>query len=151
MSPLRGQDVSRYTLSWAHAAGAILSTTADMTRWERALYEGRLLPPQQQAALESLVSMASGQPIEQTSLADPRGFGLGVAQMTNELGTFWFYEGASFGFRALHIHFPDSGLIIAVTLNSRPDEDQSGALVTSVYETLLEHEVVQPAPAPAGA
>ena len=71
--------------------------------------------------------------------------------MTNELGTFWFYEGASFGFRALHIHFPDSGLIIAVTLNSRPDEDQSGALVTSVYETLLEHEVVQPAPAPAGA
>ena len=31
-----------------------------MTRWERALYGGRLLPAQQQAELESLVSLKTG-------------------------------------------------------------------------------------------
>jgi D-alanyl-D-alanine carboxypeptidase len=150
MSPLFGQDVSRYSVSWARAAGGILSTTADMTRWERALYEGELLPPQQQAALLNLVSTATGEPIEQTSPAEPRGFGLGVAQMTDDLGTFWFYEGATFGFRALHAYFLDSGVIIAVNLNSRPDDDQIGALTTSVYGTLAEHGLVPPVPAGAG-
>src|SRR3712207_6885879 len=92
LSPLRGTDVSRTSMSWARGAGAILSTTADMTRWERALYDGWLLPPQQQAELLSLVSTATGEPIEATGPDDPRGFGLGVAQMTDALGTFWRSE-----------------------------------------------------------
>ncbi|MGY1707067.1 serine hydrolase domain-containing protein [Geodermatophilus sp. SYSU D00697] len=144
MAPLFGQDISRNSLSWARGAGGILATTADMTRWERALYEGELLPPQQQDELLSLVSTATGQPIERTSPADPRGFGLGVAQMTDALGTNWFYEGATFGFRALHVYFPDTGLIVAVNLNSRPDDDQIRALATSLYGTLAEHGVVPP-------
>ncbi|MGY1822282.1 serine hydrolase domain-containing protein [Geodermatophilus sp. SYSU D00079] len=151
MAPLYGQDVSRYTVSWARGAGGMLSTTADMTRWERALYEGDLLPPAQQDALLSLVSTATGEPIERTSPADPSGFGLGVAQMTDQLGTFWFYEGATFGFRALHAYFPESGVVVAITLNSRPDEDRIGVLATSVYGTLAEHGLVPPVPDPAGA
>src|SRR4051794_4863432 len=123
---LLGRDVSRDTLSWARGAGGIISTTSDMTRWERALYGGRLLPPQQQAELESLISTQTGQPIASTSATDPQGFGLGIAQLTDpELGTFWFYEGETLGFRALHAYFPDSGLIIAVGLNSGTADDQS--------------------------
>jgi D-alanyl-D-alanine carboxypeptidase len=136
---LLGQDVSRDTLSWARGAGGIISTTSDMTRWERALYGGRLLPPQQQAELESLVSTATSQPIARTSATDPRGYGLGVAQLTDEeLGTFWFYQGESLGFRALHAYFPDSGLIIAFGLNSGTADanDQSATLMKSVYDTL---------------
>src|SRR3954451_5078538 len=93
-SGLFGRDVSRNTLSWARAAGAIVSTTSDMTRWERALYAGRLLPPAQQAELESLISTSTGQPIERTSLTDPNGFGLGVSQGTiDEFGTVWLFTG----------------------------------------------------------
>ncbi|MGY1691814.1 serine hydrolase domain-containing protein [Geodermatophilus sp. SYSU D01105] len=150
LAPLRGRDVSRDSLSWARGAGGILATTADMTRWERALYEGELLPPQQQDALESLVSTATGQPIEQTSPSDPQGFGLGIAQLTDTLGTFWFYEGQTLGFRALHVYFPDSGVIAAMNLNSSPDEDQIGALAQTVYGTLAAHGLV-PEPAGAGA
>ncbi len=136
---LLGRDVSRDTLSWARGAGGIISTTSDMTRWERALYGGRLLPPQQQAELQSLVSTSTGQPIASTSATDPQGFGLGVAQLTDEeLGTFWFYQGESLGFRALHAYFPDSGLIIAFGLNSGTADanDQSATLMKSVYDTL---------------
>lgn len=150
-SPLVGRDVSRDSLSWARGAGAVLSTTADMTRWERALYEGWLLPPQQQAELLSLVSTATGEPIEGTTADDPRGFGLGVAQMTDDLGTFWFYEGQTLGFRFLHAYFPESGLVVALGLNSRPDEDQIGALATSVHDTLVAHRAVGAVPGGAGA
>jgi D-alanyl-D-alanine carboxypeptidase len=147
---LLGRDVSRDTLSWARAAGAIISTTSDMTRWERALYGGRLLPPQQQAELESLVSSTTGQPIARTSATDPQGFGLGVAQLTDpQLGTLWFYEGETLGFRALHAYFPDSGLIIAIGLNSATADDQIATLMKSVYATLRADGLVHRRPVPA--
>ncbi len=143
--PQLGQDVSRDTLSWARAAGGIVSTTSDMTRWERALYGGHLLPPEQQAELESLVSTTTGRPIARTSATDPQGFGLGIAQLTDEeLGTFWFYEGETLGFRALHASFPDSGVIIAVGLNSATADDQSAMLVKAVYDTLRANGVIRP-------
>src|SRR4051812_37446463 len=135
LTQLLGRDSSRDTLSWARSAGAIISTTSDMTRWERALYGGRLLPPQQQAELESLVSLTTSEPIASTSATDPRGFGLGIAQVTApELGTFWFYEGETLAFRAVHIYLPDSGVGIAFALNSavEPSNDESGALMQTL-------------------
>ncbi|HEY0401912.1 MAG TPA: serine hydrolase domain-containing protein [Blastococcus sp.] len=150
LTQLLGRDVSRDTLSWARGAGGIISTTSDMTRWERALYGGRLLPPQQQAELESLISTTTSQPIARTSSTDPRGFGLGVAQLTDEeLGTFWFYEGETLGFRNLHAYFPDSGLIIAMGLNSGTADDQIATLMKSVYNTLRADGVIRPRPVPA--
>src|SRR4051794_35170061 len=139
LTQLLGRDSSRDTLSWARAAGAIISTMSDLTRWERALYGGRLLPPRQQAELESLVSTTTGQPIASTSATDPRGFGLGVVQVTRPgLGTYWFYVGEGLAFRVVHAYFPDSGLIIAIGLNSATESanDQIGALAETVYETL---------------
>ncbi|SFL73727.1 serine hydrolase domain-containing protein [Geodermatophilus ruber] len=153
LAGLVGRDVSRDTLSWARGAGGILSTTSDMTRWERALYAGRLLPAAQQAELTSLVSTATGQPIERTSASDPTGFGLGVAQLTAEpIGTFWFYEGETLGFRTLHVFLPDSDVIIAMGLNSHPadDQDQIGDLAVAVYRTLVAQQVIA-VPAGAGA
>ena len=110
-----------------------------MTRWERALYGGRLLPPQQQAELESLVSITTSEPIASTSATDPQGFGLGIAQVTApKLGTFWFYEGETLAFRAVHIYLPDSGVGIAFALNSAVEgsNDESGALMQKLYDTL---------------
>src|SRR3954470_13297058 len=146
-SGLFGRDVSRNTLSWARGAGGILSTTSDMTRWERALYAGRLLPPAQQAELASLISTSTGQPIERTSLTDPNGFGLGVSQGTiDEFGTVWLFTGETFGFITLHVYFPDSGVIMAMALNSAPTDPQFLALAESVYDTLLSHGVISPRP-----
>ena len=151
LSEIVGRDVSRDTISWGRGAGGVLSTTGDMTRWERALYSGRLLPPEQQKELTSLVSTATGQPIEQTSPADPSGFGLGVAQVTaEELGTFWVYEGGTLGFRTLHVYLPESGLIMAMGLNSQPADDQISALALSVADTLVSQGAL-PASVSAGA
>jgi D-alanyl-D-alanine carboxypeptidase len=151
LAGLVGRDVSRDTLSWARGAGGIVATTRDMTIWERALYGGRLLRPKQQAELESLVSENTGEPIARTTPEDPSGFGLGVVQMTtSKFGTVWAYEGATFGFRAVHVYFPSSGVIIAMTVNSEPTQDAFSLLALSVYNTLLSHRLISPAPAPAG-
>ncbi len=110
LAPLFGRNVRDDSVSWMQGAGAIAATAEDLARWARALYTGPMLPPKQRAELLSLVSTKTGQPIATTSAADPRGFGLGVAQMTvPDLGTIWFYEGESLGFRMVHFYLPAPG------------------------------------------
>ena len=144
LSGLFRRDVSRTTLSWTRGAGGIISTTHDMTVWERALYHGRLLPRRQQRELRSLVSLKTGKPIRHTTTTDPQGFGLGIAQMTHpEIGRFWFYEGETLGFRTLHVFLPRSGLLFALALNSQPTVDHIGDLSVSVYRTLVAHHALR--------
>ena len=129
-------DQSRYPVS-APASGGIVSSPADVTKWARALFTGRELPRKQQRELESLISTKTGEPIKNTTLADPGGFGLGVEQTTDPtLGTVWAYEGATLGFRFLLIYLPRSGITIAIGVNSLPEHDSLGLLAKSVYETL---------------
>ena len=88
-----GKDQSRYPVT-GPASGGIVSSLADLVKWDRALFTGRELPRKQQRELESLVSTKTAKPIKNTTRADPVGFGLGVAQMTDPgLGTVWAYEG----------------------------------------------------------
>jgi D-alanyl-D-alanine carboxypeptidase len=141
LAPLLGRDLSRNSLSWARSAGGIVGTLSQMTVWDRALYSGLLLPARQQAELVSLVSTKTGKPIERTSPGEG-GFGLGVQQGTNDkFGTHWAYKGGTFGFRTLHVYLPATGLVIAVTLNSFPSDDQIVALMGSVYDTLATHGI----------
>ena len=134
---LIGKPMPPLALTWAQAAGGIVSSLADMTTWDRDLYQGRLLPARQQRQLESLVSKATGQPIGSTTVADPSGYGLGVAQQTSrQTGPFWYYEGQALGARVVHYYFPRSGMIIALAANSATANDDLSDLTGSVYQTL---------------
>ena len=137
--PLLGKAMPRLALTWAQAAGGIVSSLADMTTWERALYQGRELPPAQQRQLESLVSETTGKPISRTTLSRSDGYGLGVAQLTlKPTGTVWSYEGGTLGYRVVHFYFPRSGVIIALAVNSSVGAaaDDVTAQAISVYEIL---------------
>jgi D-alanyl-D-alanine carboxypeptidase len=124
-------------LTWAQGAGGIISSLADVTTWDRALYSGQLLPPRQQHQLESLVSEATGKPIARTTLADPIGYGLGVTQqISSQTGIYWAYEGETYGYRVEHLYFPRSGMIIALAVNSATGNDDLADLAGSVYQTL---------------
>jgi D-alanyl-D-alanine carboxypeptidase len=87
----------------------------------------------------SIVSTKNGEPIANTTLDDPRAFGLGVAQMTiPQTGTIWYYEGMTLGYRMSHVYLPRQDAVFAFGLNSQPDgkEDQSGKLALTIYDTL---------------
>jgi D-alanyl-D-alanine carboxypeptidase len=138
---LQGRAMPPLAETWAQGAGAIVSSLADMTTWDRALYQGQELPPAQQSQLESLVSTATGKPTRTTTLHDRLGYGLGIAQLTTpSTGTIWMYEGSPLGARVLHFYFPRSGLLIAVAVNSAtaptPSADHLENLAVTVYKTL---------------
>lgn len=122
-----GKNMTPYTVSWAQGAGSMVSTPEDLTVWARAIYQGNaLLPERQKRELMSLVSTETAKPVAAADAGTPSAFGLGVAQKYDKnLGAFWFYQGETLGFRAAHLYFPDSGLVVAIFANSRPVEKNS--------------------------
>ena len=137
MAPQLGKDQSRLTVSWAQGAGAIVSSLQDLGNWDRALFTGQELPRQQQRELTSLVSTMTGEPIRRTTLADDAGYGLGVSQVTSKaLGTEWYYEGETDGYRVVNLYAPRSGTAITIGVNSASLTDNTATLATSIYQTL---------------
>jgi D-alanyl-D-alanine carboxypeptidase len=135
-----GKDMTPYSLSWAQGAGSIVSTPEDLTVWSRALYQGTtLLPEKQKAELVSLISLKTAKPLAKPTADDPAGFGLGVAErFMPKFGAFWFYQGETLGFRAAHLYFPDSDLVVSIFANSRPIEKNSDIqqLFQNIYSTI---------------
>lgn len=138
---LLDKPVPPLALSWAQGAGGLVSSLADMTTWDRALYGGRLLPTTQQRELESLISVTTSRPISTVTPSDPVGYGLGVAKRMDPVtGAAWAYEGATFGYRVLHMYLPNTGMIIAIAVNSSAHQDTLPDLADSVYRTLSAHK-----------
>jgi D-alanyl-D-alanine carboxypeptidase len=78
----RPRDVSVFNPSGAWAAGAIVSTAADVARFYRALLGGRLLRPEQLRAMTTTVPIVPG-----------AGYGLGIARTRTACGTAWVHNG----------------------------------------------------------
>lgn len=105
--PLKA-DVSLYNLSYAGAAGAMVSNTQDINQWVRALFsKDKILPAKQLKELTSLVSTKSGKPIVQLNKNDPNGFGLGIGASYIETPVpelIFNFEGMTMGYRAQYIY-----------------------------------------------
>ena len=71
LAPLLGHDVKNDSVSWMQAAGGIVSTAQDVSRWARALYEGPLLADKQRHELMTVVSDKTGQPVDGPSQENP--------------------------------------------------------------------------------
>ncbi|MFG1690379.1 serine hydrolase domain-containing protein [Nonomuraea sp. NPDC049269] len=77
-------DVTEIDVSWAGAAGGMVSTTADLHRFLGALLGGRLLPPAQQREMFTTVSTEGADWVPNTR------YGLGVYSQTLPCGvTLW--------------------------------------------------------------
>jgi D-alanyl-D-alanine carboxypeptidase len=125
MKPYLGRDYRAQDMSWAGAAGALIATPSQVTRWARALYQSDLLTDEGRAELLDVVSMKTGKTIGKPSADDPAGFGLGVSGFASAaLGNGWQYEGGTMGFRVVYVYLPDHDVVVAVGLNSNVDENQ---------------------------
>ncbi|MBB2910654.1 D-alanyl-D-alanine carboxypeptidase [Streptosporangium becharense] len=84
-------DVSANDPGWGGAAGAVVSTTRDWSRFSTALLSGKLLPAAQLAQLRTTVPVDPRQP-------DGPGYGLGIQTGTTPCGTFWGHDGGLPGY-----------------------------------------------------
>ncbi|WP_433323334.1 serine hydrolase domain-containing protein [Spirillospora sp. CA-294931] len=84
-------DVSGNDPGWGGAAGVVVSTARDWSRFSRALMSGRLLPAAQMAQMRATVPVRPGEP-------DGPGYGLGVQTGAGPCGTFWGHDGGMPGY-----------------------------------------------------
>lgn len=140
MAAFDGRDMKLQDMSWAGAAGAIVSRPEEVNRWVRALFTSDLLDEAAKAQLVDVVSMKTGATLGATSAAEPHGFGLGVSGFTGNIGSGWSYEGESMGYRVVYAYLPEKDMIASVALNSGVEGagDGAGKLVLSVIEAALQ-------------
>ena len=135
--PLMGRDVRGMSTSWAQAAGGAIANAHDVDRWMRAVFEGRVVPPKQQAEWQALVSTKTGEPIADVSAEDPKGFSLGLSKaILGPYGAQWFYQGETLGYRTLYVWFEKENLMITLQTNSQPaaEADKLHDLLGTIYE-----------------
>lgn len=138
---LLGRDVTENNLSWAGAAGALVSNSEDIVHWIEALFiNDKILNATQRDKMHQLISTTTGKPIAGVDKNDSRGFGLGVVNMFDEtIGKFWFYEGQTLGYRAVYIYVPCNQVIVVALFNSSTngENDHSGDLLKAIYHELV--------------
>jgi CubicO group peptidase (beta-lactamase class C family) len=125
-----GMDVTDDNMSWAYTAGAIVTTTQDLLSWWRDLFQGNLLPQAQMDEMMSLVcegdspTCTAGQPMPHLADGDiDKGYGLGIIQNSfgsQNIGTVWWHNGSTAGYKAIVMWFPKSDIYMALTINRDP-------------------------------
>ncbi|GAA0394860.1 serine hydrolase domain-containing protein [Streptomyces luteireticuli] len=102
-------DTTELNPSWGWAAGEIISTTGDLTRFYEALLDGRLLPRHQQQELLTTV------PVQAQEMS---AYGLGIARSRLSCGTtVWFHSGGIHGSTSLVAATRGGGHTAAFNLN----------------------------------
>lgn len=141
---LLGNDVTENNLSWAGAAGALVATSDDVLDWVETLFvHNKLLTRAQQQHMQQMISLDNGNSISETNSTNPKGFGLGVAQLYEKnIGRFWFYEGQTLGYRALYMYVPCNKVVVVALFNSAThhDNDHSGDLIKALYQQILKQD-----------
>ncbi|HEX8631352.1 MAG TPA: serine hydrolase domain-containing protein, partial [Catenuloplanes sp.] len=97
-------DVTRINPTIAGAAGDMITSTADLNTFFRALLTGRLLPPARLAEMKTAVSDG--------------GYGMGLEQTTLPCGaTVFGHGGGIFGYATLSFHTADAHRQLTVSIN----------------------------------
>ena len=148
LEPLVGRDMRASNLSWAGAAGAIVSTPRDLKTWIRAMFSARVFPEKQLEEMEAIVSQATGLQIQDVTAADPKGFGLDVGRVyvSEDAGSVWFYQGTTLGFRATFAYWPQYDLVITAATNSQPPDGQdqfNARVVIAAFDALRDAKAIE--------
>jgi D-alanyl-D-alanine carboxypeptidase len=132
-------DTSGWTPTWAWAAGALVSTTADLTTFYQALLSGRLLPRGLLREMTTTVSPFPG-----------AGYGLGLLTIDTPCGTIWGHTGGIPGYITIAYHNRAGTRSTLLVMSTEPNDAIAGA-----FDELVERAVCtmfgQPVPAAAGA
>ncbi|WP_030668292.1 serine hydrolase [Streptomyces rimosus] len=134
------RDYSVYDMSWAWALGSLVSTTADLNQFYRALLTGKLLAPAELREMQTTV------PVRDATGRVQGYYGLGLAAQDLPCGRFWGHSGAVFGAGTYALTSQDGRRQVSLGINlmkyQRLDADPSqshpvdAALNTHIVQAL---------------
>ena len=123
-------------MSWAWAAGAIVSTPEDLMTFSRALFGGQLLT---QTSLDKMTT-PTGQAIDETTptgQAIKEGYGLGLVIGKIEGQPAYFHGGGAFGGVALMGYLTDRGEPFATQITMAVENGELTSLIQATVSTLI--------------
>jgi D-alanyl-D-alanine carboxypeptidase len=94
------RDFTRYNMTWAWAAGEMVSTADDLNVFFRALLTGRLLRPALLAQMKTTVVQDPAHP-------EAGGYGLGLYWAQLPTGRVWGHDGGTVGHQTISWHTED--------------------------------------------
>jgi D-alanyl-D-alanine carboxypeptidase len=96
-----------FAIQAEYAGGGLISTSRDLARWAKALYDGHVLKP---ARMQDML----------TALPSEEGarYGLGVEITSSAAGPVYGHDGSMFGYLTQMIYFPDYKLAAAMQINA---------------------------------
>lgn len=95
------------SMSQPHAAGALVSTVADLHRWNRALHEGSVL---EDSTYQQMITPAGA--------AKEAGYGFGILHGTLRGAEMLSHGGGIHGFLSYLLYLPDSDTTVAILQNA---------------------------------
>ncbi len=115
----RAPVAQRIDMSVASAAGALVGTASDLTRWDDALHRGKVLTAPLYAQMAAPTAMPDGS-------TAPYGFGLvpGKVRGLPSIG----HSGGIFGFLSDTLYLPGPDVSVAVLVNSDEPQSDPGAV-----------------------
>ena len=124
------RDFSVFNMSWAWAAGELISTPQDLNRFYRALLTGRLLSPPLLAAMRTTVPM-------DPTVPELAGYGYGLYWEQLPCGRAWGHTGGVIGQTTVSLHSPDGSRQVTMgenlTFITDPQQDQAIALARARF------------------
>ena len=123
------------------AAGGLRTTAADLVRWNEALYGGRILRPESLELLTSPGRLSDGRTTKfgmpeawQTGLNSD--YGMGVFVTPTGHGPRIWHSGDMSGFSTWLARYPESGVTIALLLNSESADMDRDTISDAVFDLL---------------
>jgi D-alanyl-D-alanine carboxypeptidase len=127
---------------WAHAAGNIISTATDMTKWAAALNAGKLLKPTSYEQLWSETRLNNGR-----ATGYSYGLGWGVNRFNHHLTI--SHGGSISGYASGVARFPDDRLdVIVLTNNIEADGATIATQIAAIYDPTISIASLTPQPDP---
>ena len=120
-------NVSVINLSWVWTAGGIVSTTADLARFARAVLDGELLSPESRTAM---FTFTAGSHYNMQ-------FGMGVIRFQTPNGTLVGMDGGSAGGNSTMQRLDPTDLTVVVLVNQDPDEGATDRIRDAAIKEVL--------------
>lgn len=118
---------------WLYTAGGILSTAADLTRWDLALMDGKILKPESWRAMTTARRLVNGRSTDYAC-------GLGVSDRSGE--TVYVHTGAVSGFLAYNAFIPRTRSAVAFLVDR--DDVEAAPIARQIVDLLVKDESPPP-------